>query len=83
MVLPDAALTVMTWMECESWTEFSSLLRLARVADGDISRLVTQTADHLNQIVRIRSTHPELAKAAAEARQRLLRPPLTDIVTIE
>lgn len=83
MVLPDAALTVMTWMECESWAEFSSLLRLARVADGDISRLVTQTADHLNQIVRIRSTHPELAKAAAEARQRLLRPPLTDIVTIE
>jgi superfamily II RNA helicase len=83
MVLPDAALTVMTWMECESWAEFSSLLRLARVADGDISRLVTQTADHLNQIVRLRVTHPELAKLAQEARQRLLRPPLTDIVGVE
>lgn len=83
MVLPDAALTVMTWMECESWAEFSSLLRLARIADGDVSRLVTQTADHLNQIVRLRATHPELAKAAAEARQRLLRPPLTDMIGLD
>lgn len=83
MVLPDAALTVMTWMECESWAEFSSLLRLARIADGDVSRLVTQTADHLNQIVRLRATHPELAKAASEARQRLLRPPLTDMIGLE
>lgn len=83
MVLPDAALTVMTWMECDSWAEFASLLRLARIADGDVSRLVTQTADHLNQIVRLRATHPELAKAAAEARQRLLRPPLTDIIGLD
>jgi superfamily II RNA helicase len=81
-VLPDAALTVMTWMQCETWTEFSSLLRLARVTDGDVARLVTQTADHLNQLSRLRETHPELAAMASEARQLLLRPPLTDTVGI-
>ena len=77
-VVPDAALTVITWMESDNWPEFSSLLRLAGVADGDISRLVSQTADHLNQISRLQQSHPELARLAREGRERILKPPLAE-----
>ena len=82
-VLPDAALTVITWMESESWSEYSSLLRLAGIADGDVSRLVSQTADHLNQLSRLNRTHPQLADLAKVARGRLLRPPFSDAVVAE
>ena len=52
-VLPHAALTVITWMDADSWPEFAGLLRLSGVADGDVARLVSQTADHLNQLTRL------------------------------
>ena len=77
-VVPDAALTVITWMEAKSWNEFASLLRLSGAAEGDIARLITQTADHLNQITRLMDSHPMLAKAAMEGRRHLLRPPISD-----
>jgi superfamily II RNA helicase len=79
-VLPDAALTVITWMDSESWTDFSGLLRLSGVADGDVARLVGQTADHLNQLSRLDKTHPVLAQSARVARSRLLRPPFSESV---
>jgi superfamily II RNA helicase len=77
-VLPDAALTVITWMDSESWAEFSGFLRLSGVADGDVARLVGQTADHLNQLTRLEKTHPVLAQSAKVARSRLLRPPFSE-----
>jgi len=77
-VLPDAALTVVTWMDAESWGDFSSLLRLSGVADGDVARLVSQTADHLNQLSRLEKSHPTLAQAAKVGRARLLRPPFSE-----
>lgn len=82
VVVPDAALTVMTWMEADSWDDFSSLLRLAHVAEGDVSRLVTQTADHLNQMSRLEKSHPDLAQMAYEARKRILRPPLIETLAV-
>jgi len=83
-VLPDAALTVMTWMDSETWNEFAGLLRLSGVADGDVARLVGQTADHLNQLSRLEKTHPVLAQTARVARSRLLRPPFSEsLVTVE
>ncbi len=82
-VLPDAALTVLTWMDSTSWTEFGGLLRLAGVAEGDVARLVTQTADHLNQISRLEESHPDLARTAAAGRLRILKPPLTEAVLAE
>ncbi len=83
-VLPDAALTVITWMDAESWSEFSSLLRLSGVADGDVARLVGQTADHLNQISRLEKSHSLLAQAAKVGRSRLLRPPFSEaLVTLD
>jgi ATP-dependent RNA helicase HelY len=79
-VVPDAALTVITWMQSESWSEFASLLKLAGAAEGDVARLVTQTADHLNQLSRLHHTFPSMAGTAAEARKLLLRPPLSESV---
>jgi len=79
-VLPDAALTVMTWMECETWAEFSGLLKLNGVADGDVARLVSQTADHLNQICKLYESHTELARAAGDARRMILKPPLSEAI---
>ncbi len=77
-VLPDAALTVITWMDSETWPEFAGLLRLSGVADGDVARLIGQTADHLNQLTRLEKTHPTLAQTAKVARSRLLRPPFSE-----
>lgn len=81
-VLPDAALTVVTWMDSESWAEFSGFLRLSGVADGDVARLVGQTADHLNQLSRLEKTHPVLAQSARVARSRLLRPPFSETLVV-
>lgn len=78
--LEDAARTVLIWMRAESWIEFRSLLFLSGVAEGDAARLITQTAEQLNQIARLEQSHPELSSMAADARQRLLRPPLTEAI---
>ncbi|RIL10790.1 MAG: hypothetical protein DCC75_03625 [Proteobacteria bacterium] len=77
-VVPDAAVTVITWMESKDWIEYAGLLRLAGVAEGDAARLIMQTAEHLGQISRLYETHAPLATQAAEVRRRLLKPPLSD-----
>ncbi|MCB0332571.1 MAG: hypothetical protein KDD55_03670 [Bdellovibrionales bacterium] len=82
-VIPHGGLTVTTWMCSDNWSNFASLLKLAGVAEGDAARLVTQTADHLSQICRLYETHPELARTASEARDALLRPPLSDSLLIK
>ncbi len=79
-VLPDAASTVETWVQASSWGEFSALLKLSGVTEGDAARLITQTADHLQQISRLGTTHFELAQQAKEARDLLLRPPLSEVI---
>jgi len=79
-VMPDAATTVLTWMESSTWAEFSGLLRLAGVAEGDVARLVSQTADHLHQLTRLSQVFPSLAATAEEARYRILKPPLSEVL---
>lgn len=81
-VMPDAALTVLTWMESEDWGSFSGIIRLAGVAEGDVARLVSQTADHLNQLSRLRESHPDLALAATDAKRLILKPPITEAVAV-
>ncbi len=78
VILPEAATTVVGWMRSETWLEFVGLLRLAGVAEGDVARLVSQTADHLNQIARLTLTHSEIARKAEQGRELLLRPPLAE-----
>lgn len=74
----DGAYTVLVWYRTDSWTNFRSLLMLANVAEGDASRLITQTAESLNQLMRLDREYPILAAAAERARNRLLRPPLIE-----
>ncbi|MCO6431839.1 MAG: hypothetical protein J5J00_13350 [Deltaproteobacteria bacterium] len=82
-VLPDAALTVLTWIDAGSWNEFAGMLRLSGVAEGDVARLVSQTADHLNQIARLFKSHPVLAETAIEARKKILKPPLSESLIVQ
>ncbi len=77
-VLPDAALTVLTWFETGDWLEFSNELKLSGLSQGDASRLISQTADHLNQIKRLEEHFPELAKQADRIRFQLLKSPISD-----
>ena len=79
-VVPDAGLTVILWMQSQSWLEFAGILRLAGVPEGDVARLVTQTADHLHQISRLTESHPRLAELALEGRLGILKPPLTEVL---
>lgn len=81
--LPAAAYTVITWLSADNWQEFRSLLNLAGVAEGDAARLITQTAEHLNQLSRLSTEHPELAMVAEQAKRRVLRPPLTEVLNLE
>ncbi len=82
-VLPSAANTVLMWMNAETWQEFRGLLTLSGVAEGDAARLLTQTAEQLNQLTRLTETHQQLVYRAEEAKRRILRPPLTEGLNLE
>ncbi len=82
-VVPDAATTVLAWLDAEDWSAYAGLLRLGGVSDGDAARLIMQTADHLGQISRLYETHPDLSRLAAEGRRKLLKPPLSESMLVE
>lgn len=77
-VNPSCAYTVLQWMDAKDWQQFRSLSMLGGVAEGDSARLITQTADHLNQLTRLYDFFPTLALRAEEAKRLILRPPLTE-----
>ncbi|MFN8389303.1 MAG: hypothetical protein U0136_03330 [Bdellovibrionota bacterium] len=78
-----AANTALTWLQCEDWQQFRGLLALSDVAEGDAARLITQTAEQLNQITRLGATHQALSLRAEEGKRRLLRPPLTEALNLD
>jgi ATP-dependent RNA helicase HelY len=82
-VVLSASYTVLVWMQSKDWQEFRSLLELFKVAEGDAARLITQTAEQLNQINRLYESHPKLALVAETARRLLLRPPLTEVINLD
>lgn len=82
-VLPDASYTAVTWMHATDWQEFRAMLFLTGVSEGDVARLLTQTAEQLNQITRLTESHPQIALRAEECKRRLLRPPLTDVMNLD
>jgi len=81
--LPAAATTAVTWMHAKDWAEFRAIMLLKGVAEGDAARLITQTAEQLNQITRLGDSHRQLSLRAEEARRRILRPPLTEAIAID
>lgn len=82
-VIPSAANTVLVWLQAEDWQQFRGLLFLHGVAEGDAARLLTQTAEHLNQLSRLTETHAQLCFRAEEAKRRILRPPLSEVINFE
>ena len=83
VVVPNAAFTAVSWLKAESWQEFRLMLLASGAAEGDAARLMTQTAEHLNQLSRLSDTHPQIALRAEEGKRRILRPPLTEAINLE
>ena len=81
-VLPNCSTTVLQWLHSESWQNYRSVLTLTGVTEGDAARVISQTADHLNQLSHLSETHPKIAEKAFIARMQLLRPPLAETIAL-
>jgi len=46
------------------------------LAEGDLAMMIVRTADHLNQIQGLRSSHPDLSDRARQAVPLILREPV-------
>ena len=78
-VLESAGYTVYRWLMLGNWREFLLELKFNNVQEGDVSRLINQTADIMLQISKLGSAIPDFAYFAEEARLMLLRPPFSEI----
>jgi superfamily II RNA helicase len=67
------ALAAYLWAKGVSW---EALLKAVPLEEGAMSMMIMRTADHLNQIVGLRQSHPELAETAAEAIPLIFREPV-------
>jgi superfamily II RNA helicase len=67
------AVAVFLWAKGASW---EALLRAVPLEEGAMSMMITRTADHLNQIMGLRESHPDLAETAAEAVPLIFREPV-------
>jgi len=56
--------------------EWDTLLSFIPVDEGDMTSLITRTADHLRQVTNLEDTHPRLASTAKEAISMILREPV-------
>ncbi|MBN2254758.1 MAG: ATP-dependent DNA helicase, partial [Deltaproteobacteria bacterium] len=61
------------WARGISW---DLLIKAMKIAEGDLTMLISRTADNLNQIASLRDSHPEIAACAATARTTILREPV-------
>ncbi|MEW6442364.1 MAG: DEAD/DEAH box helicase [bacterium] len=67
------AIAVYLWAKGVSWP---ALLRAIPLEEGDMAMLITRTADHLNQIIGLEQTHPDLAETARNALPMIMRDPI-------
>jgi len=72
--LPLWASVALYWWAKE--VEWSFITKQLNVADGDLTMLISRTADNLHQIASLRATHREIAEWAARARSVILREPV-------
>jgi superfamily II RNA helicase len=61
------------WAKGRSWEE---VLSTAPVDEGDVTSLITRTADHLRQMTNLKESHPGLAATAEKAIAQVLREPV-------
>jgi superfamily II RNA helicase len=59
-----------------SGTPWKKLLNVIPVDEGDLTSLITRTADHLRQVTNLSDTHPELSSVAGKAMDLVLREPV-------
>ncbi len=67
------AVAVFLWARGVSW---AALLKAVPLEEGALAMLINRTADHLNQIIGLRDSHPELAETAREAVPLIFREPV-------
>lgn len=56
--------------------DWDTIIGEAGMADGDLSMLVSRTADNLRQLMSLKDTHPEMAALAARGREAIMRSPV-------
>ena len=69
----SAAATAARWAEGIEWND---LARETRAEEGDLFRMLSRTGESLLQVAASRDTHPEAARAAANAAAAILREPV-------
>ncbi len=67
------AVATFLWGRGVSWR---ALLRAVPLEEGAMAMMITRTTDHLNQIVGLRASHPELAETAVQAVPLIFREPV-------
>ena len=76
---PVAALPFWTSVVLYHWArgvDWNLLTKAMKIADGDLTMLISRTADNLNQIASLKESHPKIAACAASARKTILREPV-------
>ncbi|MFC1839927.1 hypothetical protein ACFL1N_10120 [Thermodesulfobacteriota bacterium] len=71
MFWPCAALYL--WTKGIPW---DNLMESIPIGEGDMASLIVRTADHLRQVSNLKDTHPDLSRAAKEAKDLMLREPV-------
>ncbi|NVM20164.1 MAG: DEAD/DEAH box helicase [Desulfobacterales bacterium] len=67
------AATIYAWANGKPW---EMALEIAGMAEGDLSMLVSRTADNLRQIASLRKVYPAIARSAIDAIGMILREPV-------
>ncbi len=67
------AVLMFHWARGMDWDR---LIDRMGIAEGDLTMLVSRTADNLRQIASLKDTYPETAALALEARDKILREPV-------
>jgi len=68
-----AAVLMYHWARGMEWER---IIRLDGIAEGDLTMLVSRTADNLRQIASLKDIYRQMAALAIEARERILREPV-------
>lgn len=68
------AAAMYAWASGRSWRR---AVGISQAADGDVTMLVSRTADNLRHVETLYDTFPRTARAAGQAVQLIMRPPVT------
>ena len=66
------AAAVFLWAKGSSW---EALLRVVPLEEGALAMMIIRTADHLNQLLGLRNSHPDLSETAGQAVPLIFREP--------